>query len=120
MPPTQSLPAPRRELFWLDPLFRLACGCEFVGHGAFGLLVKPAWLPYLSFWHLDESRARFLMPVVGVVDITLGLLVLIQPRRGLLAWMSFWGLITAVMRPLTGESVWEALDRSANFLVPFA
>jgi uncharacterized membrane protein YGL010W len=36
----------RRTLQWkLHGLFRLALFCEFVGHGAFGVLTKPAWVP---------------------------------------------------------------------------
>jgi hypothetical protein len=37
-------PAARRTPEWtLHWLFRLALCAEFVGHGAFGVLTKPAW-----------------------------------------------------------------------------
>src|SRR5205823_8661299 len=35
-------------------------------------------------------------------------------------WCAFWGLMTACLRPLAGESVWEVLDRAGNFGGPLA
>jgi hypothetical protein len=35
------------KLHWL---FRLALCCEFVGHGAFGVLTKQAWVVYFGIF----------------------------------------------------------------------
>jgi hypothetical protein len=104
------------KLHWL---FRLALCCEFVGHGAFGVMTKAAWVPYFTLFGFPEAWAWTLMPVVGSVDITLGVLALIAPTRAGLLYMAWWGLFTASLRPLAGEEGWEFLERSYNFGVPF-
>jgi hypothetical protein len=119
--PTSLLdPAARRTPEWsLHWLFRLALCAEFVGHGAFGVLAKQAWVPYFTLFGFPEAWAWHLMPMVGSVDITLGLLALVAPTRAGLLYMGCWGLFTASLRPLAGEGGWEWLERSYNFGVPF-
>jgi hypothetical protein len=34
--------------------------------------------------------------------------------------MALWGLWTATLRPLSGEPVWETIERAPNYLVPAA
>jgi len=103
------------QIHWL---LRIALFCEFIGHGAFGVLTKAAWVPYYGLFGIPDAWAWPLMPVVGGVDIALGILTLITPRRACLLYMSFWGLFTALLRPLTGEGWWEFFERSYNFGVP--
>ena len=104
-------------LFWL---LRVACGLEFIGHGAFGVITKAAWVPYFGVIGIPEPWAWRLMPIVGSVDITLGLLVLLKPIRLVLLYMAVWGLWTALLRPLAGEAVWELVERAPNYLIPAA
>jgi hypothetical protein len=119
--PTSRLhPAARHTPEWTLPwLFRLALCGEFVGHGAFGVMTKQAWVPYFTLFGFPEAWAWTLMPVVGSVDITLGVLALVAPTRAGLLYMAWWGLFTASLRPLAGEGGWEWLERSSNFGVPF-
>ncbi|HEX2185143.1 MAG TPA: hypothetical protein VHN78_06530, partial [Chloroflexota bacterium] len=113
-------PAARRTPEWrLHWLFRLALCSEFVGHGAFGVLTKPAWVPYFTPFGFPEAWAWHLMPVVGTIDITLGVLVLLAPTRAALLYMGCWGFFTALLRPLAGEGGWEFLERAYNFGVPW-
>ena len=104
-------------LFWL---LRLAAGLEFLGHGAFGVIGKAAWVPYYGVAGIPERWAWRLMPLTGAVDITLGLLVLLKPLRAVLLYMAVWGLWTALLRPLSGEPIWETVERAPNYLVPLA
>ena len=104
-------------LYWL---LRVACGLEFVGHGAFGVLTKAAWVPYYGVLGIPPEWAYTLMPLTGSVDIFLGLLVLLKPLRAALLYMALWGLWTALLRPLSGEPVWETIERAPNYLVPAA
>ena len=113
-PAALARPAP---LHWM---FRVACSLEFVGHGAFGIITKSAWVPYFAVVGIPESLAYRLMPVVGTVDITLGLLVALKPVRAALLYMAFWGFMTASIRPLAGEPLWEFLERAPNWAVPLA
>ena len=119
--PTSLLdPAARQTPEWtLHWLFRLALCADFVGHGAFGVLTKQAWVSYFTLFGFPESWAWTLMPVVGSVDITLGVLALLAPTRAGLLYMAWWGLFTAALRPLAGEGGWEWLERSYNFGIPF-
>jgi hypothetical protein len=110
----------RYALEWkIHWLFRLAVFCEFVGHGAFGVLTKHGWVPYFAAYGIPEAWAWKLMPLVGSVDIALGTLVLVAPIRAALLYMAVWGLFTASLRPLAGEGWWEFFERSYNFGVPF-
>jgi hypothetical protein len=107
-----------RPLHWM---LRLACAAEFVGHGAFGIITKAAWLPYFGVVGITPEWGWKFMPLIGTVDITLGLLVgLVHPARGLLLYMAFWGFLTATLRPLAGEPVWEFVERTPNWVIPLA
>jgi uncharacterized membrane protein YphA (DoxX/SURF4 family) len=108
---------PEWKIHWI---LRIAIAAEFIGHGAFGIMGKEAWLSYYAVMGIPPSAAWVLMPMTGVVDISLGLLVLLRPTRAPLAYMAFWGLFTALLRPLSGESWWEVFERSYNFGVPLA
>ena len=113
-------PAARHMPEWsLHWLFRLALFAEFVGHGAFGVLTKQVWVPYFTLFGFPEAWAWTLMPVVGSIDITLGVLALLAPTRAGILYMACWGVFTASLRPLAGEGGWEFLERSYNFGVPF-
>jgi hypothetical protein len=104
-------------LHWL---FRLGMLMEFVGHGAAGISLKEGWVRYFAVFGFDRQTSFFLMPIVGTIDISLGILGFVSPRRWALVWCAFWGLMTASLRPLSGESFWEVLDRAGNYGGPLA
>jgi hypothetical protein len=58
------------------------------------------------------------MPVVGIVDIALGIVLLVYPVRIAALWLIFWGLFTASLRPLSGEHFAEFLERAGNYGAP--
>jgi hypothetical protein len=105
------------RIYWL---LRIGAALCFIGHGAFGILTKEAWVPYFAFAGIPRDAAFTLMPLVGMVDITAGMAVLFAPRRFLLVYMAIWSLWTALLRPLTGESFFETLERAGNYGVPLA
>jgi hypothetical protein len=94
-------------------------GC-FIGHGAFGIITKAAWVPYFAVGGVSEPWAWRLMPWIGAMDITIGLLALLRPSRALFAWAAVWTVWTALLRPLAGEPFWEALERAGNYGMPLA
>jgi hypothetical protein len=94
-------------------------GC-FVGHGAFGIITKAAWVPYFAAGGVSEPWAWRLMPWIGAIDISVGLLALAWPCRALFVWAAVWGFWTALLRPISGESFWECVERAGNYGVPFA
>jgi hypothetical protein len=99
---------------------RIGAAACFIGHGAFGVITKEAWLPYFAVLGIGRDLAYTLMPVVGTIDITAGILMLVSPRPIVLLYMAIWGLWTAMLRPLAGESGFETLERAGNYGVPFA
>ena len=105
------------SLWWI---LRLACAMCYVGHGAFGIIGKEEWIPFFALAGISAEWARSLMPVIGLIDITVGISVLLAPRRAVLAYMVVWAVWTAALRPLTGEPVFELLERAGNYGVPLA
>ena len=99
---------------------RVGAAMCFIGHGAFGFITKAAWLPYFALVGINETWAYRLMPLVGTVDVVAGMAVLFAPRGLPLVYMAVWALWTALLRPLTGESFFEAVERAGNYGVPFA
>ena len=92
----------------------------FLGHGAFGVMTKEAWVPFFAIADIGHDTAFGLMPVIGVTDILLATLALVQPRAALVAWMTIWAVWTAALRPLSGMPVWEMVERGGNYGVPLA
>jgi hypothetical protein len=103
--------------YWV---LRVGAALCFIGHGAFGFITKAAWLPYFAVVGIPEAWAWRLMPLVGAVDVTVGMMVLFAPRRFALGYMTIWGLWTALLRPTSGEPFFETIERAGNFGVPFA
>ena len=104
-------------LWWT---LRVGAALCFIGHGAFGVLTKPAWVPYFAVAGIGHATAFRLMPLVGIVDIVLGVLTLVRPRPALVVYLACWALWTAALRPLAGEPGWETVERAGNYGVPLA
>ena len=111
----ESLTVSRTE--WCLRIGAAAC---FIGHGAFGILTKEAWVAYFGVVGIGREVAYTMMPIVGGVDIAAGVLVMVSPRRIGLLYMAIWGLWTAMLRPLAGESLFETVERAGNYGVPLA
>ena len=112
-----ELSVPEAAPYWALRFGTAAC---FIGHGAFGLITKSAWLPYFAVVGIPARWAWKLMPLVGAVDVLAGMAVLFAPTRLPLVYMAVWALWTALLRPLAGESVFEAMERAGNYGVPLA
>jgi uncharacterized membrane protein YphA (DoxX/SURF4 family) len=97
---------------------RIASAMCFIGHGAFGITTKAIWCNYFALLGIGKTTAYHLMPVLGSVDILLGLLLLIRPFRAIAAWLVVWGIITALCRPLSGEPFAEFIERAGNYGAP--
>jgi hypothetical protein len=60
------------------------------------------------------------MPYIGLLDIIVAFTVIIKPLRIVLIWAVLWAFLTALMRPLTGGSVLDFLERTGNWVCPLA
>jgi hypothetical protein len=112
-----SLAVPASAPWWI---LRVGAALCFIGHGAFGFITKAAWIPYFSVIGIPEAWAWRLMPWVGAIDVMAGMAVLFAPRPLPLLYMVGWAAWTALLRPLAGEPVFEALERAGNYGVPAA
>jgi len=101
-------------------VLRIASAMCFIGHGAFGIITKPIWCNYFAVFGIGHDLAYSLMPIVGSIDILLGLSLLLYPIRIVPAWLVFWGIVTASLRPLSGEPFGELIERAGNFGAPLA
>jgi hypothetical protein len=101
-------------------IFRVALAMCFIGHGAFGIITKQEWVPFFGLVGIARDTAFTLMPLIGTLDIALGVLVLLRPIRAAVLYMALWAVWTAALRPLTGDSIFEMLERAGNYGVPLA
>jgi hypothetical protein len=106
-----------KPVYWS---LRVAAAACFIGHGAFGVITKAAWVPYFGVVGIPEAWAWKLMPIVGTVDIAAGISVLLSPRPAVLLYMAIWATWTALLRPLSGDSAFETIERAGNYGVPLA
>jgi hypothetical protein len=101
-------------------LLTIACAMCFIGHGAWGLITKARWLPLYGVFGVAPALAWKTMPLIGAVDITLGLAVLAAPGRALFGYMALWTLFTALLRPIAHLGWWEFFERGGNYGPPIA
>ena len=99
---------------------RIAAAMCFIGHGVFGIITKAIWCNYFALFGIDKIHAYQLMPVLGMVDILMGLSLLFKPVRAIAVWLVIWGITTAACRPISGESFAEFIERAGNFGAPLA
>ena len=115
-PFSSSLSFEEKLFFWLR--FGVL-GC-FVGHGSWGIITKTGWLPFFEVYFINAQTAFSFMPIIGVMDILVGILVFLFPNRPLLIWAAFWTLFTALLRPSAGMGMSEFFERAGNYGVPIA
>lgn len=102
-------------LYWLLRLGVLAC---YVGHGAFGIITKAEWLPFFAAVGIPAEIAWKLMPLIGIMDITMGVIGFFWPTRAIIVWATIWCVWTALLRPLAGMSFFETMERAGNYGIP--
>jgi hypothetical protein len=101
-------------------ILRIGVFGAFLGHGVFALQGKQSWIPYFTSVGISESAANTLLPLIGGMDVVVGLLALVWPLRIVLVWATLWGLVTALIRPISGEPIWDFVERAANWAAPLA
>ena len=99
---------------------RIASAMCFIGHGSFGIITKPIWSNYFAVFGIGHNLSFQLMPVLGTIDILMGIAILFYPVRALFFWLIIWGIVTALLRPLSGEPLAEFFERAGNFGAPLA
>jgi hypothetical protein len=102
-------------------ILRIAVAGEFLGHGVLALGGKADWVRWVQqLSGFSQGAALNIIIAIGVADIILALIVLFRPVRPLLLWMALWGFFTAILRPIVGQSIWDFVERFANWGAPLA
>ena len=96
-------------------ILRIAVAFCFIGHGMWGLISKPGWLPFFTIFSIPKDVAFRLMPLIGSIDILVGIAILFVSNRLLLFWTIFWTVFTALLRPLASMGFFEFLERAGNY-----
>lgn len=107
----------------IELVLRVAVFGEFLGHGVLAIQGKAAWVKWFATFGVpDPALATKLLFLIGLVDVAVAVGVLLWPRipRAVLLWAAIWGFWTALLRPIVGESIWDFVERSANWGSPFA
>src|SRR5258705_1219898 len=117
---TSNFSAPTDDTSPLHWVLRIAVFMCFIGHGSYGIIAKPEWTPYYGVYGIPNDTALRLMPFTGLCDYFLAAMSLASPRPFLLLWATFWCAMTAALRPLAGQGIWEFLERAGNFGPPLA
>ncbi len=108
-------------------MLRIATAMTFATHGWEAFRLNPAFQDLIySFGALFGVKVpsvvnHGLLHAIGLMDVWLALSVLLIHRPVLLRWMVFWGLVTALARPLTiGWLAWPELAvRLSNGFCPW-
>ena len=100
---------------------RIAMFGEFLGHGVFAYQAAPHFrLLVMGSLGVSEETAATVLPVIGIIDLTIAALVLVKPIRAVLLWGAIWGLLTGLARPLSGREIWDFVERWPNWGIPLA
>lgn len=106
----------------LEWVLRISVAGGFFGHGMFAIGGKEGWFKYFQSVGINDNETILtLLFLVGVMDITLAILLLIKPVRIAILWMAIWGLWTAMIRwPIGPDPVWDFVERWPNWGAPLA
>lgn len=97
---------------------RLGISLTFIGHGLLALSIKKSWIPLLVFLGFSTSQAETLLPIIGIIDIIVAVSLLFCTNKKLIIWTLLWTLSTAALRPISGESILEFIERASNWCLP--
>ncbi len=101
-------------------ILRIGIFGMFLGHGVFAILIKQSWIHYITAVGFSEVTAKSLLFLIGIFDIIIAIIALVHPIKSVLIWAAIWAFSTALIRPISGEPIWDFVERSANWAVPLA
>ncbi len=106
------------NLKYLSYLLRLAIFLMFLGHGMIALKGNPGWLVYLETVGFSLEMSKKAIVAIGFLDLIVALVVLLKPLKPVVLWAFIWTFSTALIRPISGESIWAFVERGTNWIVP--
>ena len=101
-------------------ILRIGVFLTFFGHGIVAVSGNPDWLKYIECIGISNYNAKLLINFIGYLDLFVAFSVLLRPNKYILIWATIWAFSTAVIRPISGESIWEFVERGSNWALPLA
>jgi hypothetical protein len=102
----------------IEYLSRFGIFATFLGHGIFAFNINTKWIPLITCFGFSKKFAVEVMPFIGILDIIVAFIVLLYPLRIIVFWAFFWAFITALSRPISGDSIFEFVERASNWGLP--
>ncbi len=101
---------------------RVTTALLLIGHGGFDFAMGKNWASYGAAVGISPTTlaAHPLSPLAGWLECVLGLVVVAWPTRGVLLFVFVWKLTTEAFRPLSGEPIWEFIERGGSYGAPLA
>jgi hypothetical protein len=83
---------------------------------------KSSWTHYLSSLgiSLSDGSGSSVLPAIGWFEIALGILVVVWPSAEFLVFVVIWKVFTEMLRPVSGEPLWEFIERFGSYSAPLA
>jgi hypothetical protein len=117
----KTVPNKTIDIKKIDWILRIAVFGTYLGHGVLALQLKPSFLIlFEGMSGISGQLAENLLVTIGVIDIITAILAIVYPFRLLLIWATAWGFLTAIARPVSGDSVWDFIERWPNVGAPLA
>ena len=103
----------------LEWTLRIALFGEFLGHGIFAYRAVPHFQELMAgSLGVSTETAANILPIIGIIDFGIAILALIYPMRAVLIYATLWGLLTGLSRPISGNEIWDFVERWPNWGVP--
>jgi hypothetical protein len=101
-------------------ILRLGIVGTYLGHGFLALKINEHWIPLMTSVGFSRQAAVAIMPAIGIVDIAVAICIFIRPLPILLVWATLWAFAAGFTRITAGESIWEFVERFAEWGIPLA
>jgi hypothetical protein len=102
----------------LKYLLRIAIFLTFLGHGISAIKGNNLWLAYLEVVGFSLEKSKELILIIGIFDVIIAFIILLKPYKYVVLWSVIWAFSTALIRPISGEPIWEFIERGSNWITP--
>lgn len=104
----------------IEYILRIAVFMLFLGHGIFALMGTAKWLVYLETVGFSLEKSTELIFLIGILDVLVAFVILLKPYKYVVLWAVIWAFSTALIRPISGESILTFIERGGNWGAPLA
>ena len=106
-----------RFVIWV---LRIGVIGTFLGHGINAIQCNNQWFQLFTSIGISIKYARFFLPIIGISDIIIAILIFVKPNRYILGFATIWCTITALSRVTAGLGILEFIERFSNICCPLS